>query len=61
MPQYGSDFADPVANLNHVMDRFAKPQQPVAPQFDRFGGLKPFEHHHVPEEIKDHFQYAGHA
>ena len=58
-----NDFADPLDNLNYAADKFnQQPKQPQGPPgFERFGGLKPFEHHHVPEEIKDHFQYAGHA
>lgn len=54
------NFSDPVENLNFVAERFggqnSRPQQ-VHPNHERFGGLRPFEHHHVPEEIKDHFQY----
>ena len=56
----GQDFSDPVDNLNYLADKFGAVQQQLPrPGFDRFGGLRPFEHHSVPEEIKDHFQYAG--
>ena len=53
----GHDFSDPVDNLNYIAQKFLHPaQQPRNPDPDgRFGGLKPFEHHHVPEEIKNHF------
>ena len=52
------DFSDPNDYLNHITDRFgggAAQNNPPQAKHDRFGGLKPFEHHHVPEEIKDHF------
>ena len=55
------DFQDPVNALNNAAQRFEQPQQPKAPGMDRFGGLKPFEIHHIPEEMKDHFAYQGHA
>jgi len=52
----GQDFSDPVEILNNVADKFTQPQAPPKPPgFDRFGGLRPFEHHSVPEEMKDHF------
>lgn len=44
---------------NFMVDKPNK-QQKRAPDWDRFGGLEPFQHHHVPEENKDDFQYAGH-
>jgi hypothetical protein len=44
-----------------VAQKFSKPKERnQQPEFNRFGGLKPFEHHHVPDTVKDHFQYAGH-
>ena len=55
------DFSDPADHLAYMANKFGPPpQQPKPPGIDRFGGLKPFEHHHIPEEMKDHFSYAGH-
>lgn len=39
-------------------DRFGKPAM-IAQTDERFGGLKPFEFHHLPDEMRDNYIQNG--
>ena len=33
--------------------------KPIPIEIERFGGLRPFEFHHLPDEMRDDFMYNG--